>query len=267
MGSYMFGHPPFFSSADYEHAYTSKHNLDASCDSTGQCSSSLIDVISSKISSLPEAGIIREELNSILAEMHLLNQDLQRNSGRPYSEHHLNHIIELRRGIELGLFGLLYEDSSTLYAFEYAYILALQLYFNRVFRTFRRGWKLPTNLASRLRRALLEINLEDGKHQWEQVSSLLLWASFVGGASCSSGPLRMWYIAFSSYISNRIGLNTWEKENDVLKDRLYPSGDLSKRFREFWNDRSEYFSDGVGLEIVWPGRPTLVFNNSSDDQV
>jgi hypothetical protein len=263
MGSYMFHHAPFFSSDDYQPSYTARSNLDVRSNSTAQSSHSLNNIARSKLSLLPETRVLGEELNSILAEMHVLNQDLQYYR-RSYSNSHINHILHLRRTIEFRLFSLLHEKPPASCNIQYAYILALQIYMNRVFRTFKRGERIPSNLAARLRHALLEMKIDENG-QWEQVSSLLLWISFVGGATCANGSLRTWYVTFTGYIRNRIGLRGWEKVNAVLKDRLYSTGDLAENFRKFWNDEGEDFFFGIEAEIVSPEASRLAINDSVDD--
>ncbi|KAF2099702.1 hypothetical protein NA57DRAFT_55648 [Rhizodiscina lignyota] len=266
MGSYMFAHAPFFSSNDYQPFRTARSNLDVWSDSTAQSLSSPNNVARSKLRLLPETHCLGEELNSVLAEMHVLNEDFPHYSERPYSRSHINHILKFRRTIEFRLFNLLYKNPPASCNAQYAYILALQIYVNRVFRTFERSAQIPSRLAARLRHALLEIKI-DGNDQWEQLSGLLLWMSVVGGAACANGALRMWYIIFTSNIGSRMSLGTWERFNAVLKDRLYSAEDLAESFRELWNDGGGDFFIGAGAGIVWSEAAGLAINDSVDDYI
>jgi hypothetical protein len=263
MGSYQFNHTPFLSNNDYQPASTTKISLDTCDDSTMRSTRSPRNAARSKLNLLLETPILGEELNSILAEMHVINQYFQPYYGQPYSYNHIHDMLNSRRAVEFRLFNLPHDDSCNI---QHAYKLALQIYINIVFRTFKRGEKLLANLATRLHHVLLKIDLPEMEH-WGYIESLLLWISYVGGASCASGALRMWYINFARHIRQIIGLRTWEDVNAVLKERLYSSGELAESFYVFWNEEGEDFEFEIGEEIVGSELGRLAIDDFVDDWI
>lgn len=263
MGSYMFDYTPFLSNNDYQPVSTGKINLDTCYDSTMRSVKSPRIAARSKLNLLPETHVLSEELNSILAEMHVINQYFQPYYGQPYSYNHIHDMLNSRRAVEFRLFNVPHDDSCNV---QHAYKLALQIYINIVFRTFKRGEKLLTNLATRLHLVLMKIDVAEIEH-WEYIESLLLWISTMGGASCASGALRTWYINFARHIRQSLGLKMWEDVNAVLKERLYSYGELAESFYIFWNEEGGDFAFEIEDEIVESELAGLGIDEFIDDWI
>jgi hypothetical protein len=128
--------------------------------------------------------------------------------------------------------------------------LAALIYTNMVFRTVQPSAAIHTALTSRLRTTLMQT---DFMSCWGNLSEMLLWVLFMGGAVALQGRIRSWFVSVLTIACSHLKIQSWYDVKEILLKYLWSDRIWEERCKYLWIEveveRRNYTSQ-TGLESI-----------------
>ena len=161
-----------------------------------------------------------------------------------HPERYIRTYMSAQIAVEYKIFQILGEENIA--SISRTMCLAMQIYINRVPRTFPRGSFFLHKMAQRLKEAM-EVALASSAADTDLPPSIL-WVTVMGAMGSQDGPLRAWFLDQITRLCRSLRVKTQRAGQDLLQTWLWSSQALDNEAVALWGELEDMRSSS---ELSW----------------